>query len=275
MNPQPKIGFIGIGSQGGPIAERIVDAGFGLTVWARRPEAAAGLVERGASAAARLADLGTCDIVCICVVDDDGVAEVMGTLLEVLAPGAAVVILSTIHPDSCAALAEQAAARGLDLVDAPVSGGGEVARAGKLTVMMGGSAHAVDRVRPVIDSFASLVIHLGGAGAGQLGKLVNNALLTAHLALADEAVTTGSALGLDRDALATLLAASSGRSYGVEVVSRLPSLQAFASGAALLRKDVGLLASVVGARGADASRIIDTAESFLAIFDQETNRQER
>jgi 3-hydroxyisobutyrate dehydrogenase-like beta-hydroxyacid dehydrogenase len=267
------VGFVGIGNQGGPIAERIALAGFPLSVWARRPEATAPFVTIGATAARDVADLGACDIVGICVLDDDAVTQVFDTLLPALRPGAIVMILATIHPDTCVALARRAAERGVTLIDTPVSGGGDVARAGKLTVMAGGPADAIERCRPVIESFSSLLVHLGDVGAGQFAKLINNTLLTAHLALADEALNAGGALGLDRSALATLLAASSGRSYGVEIAGRLPSPGAFAGGAALLRKDVGLLDAVVRIRGADASHMIEAGNRFLAAVDAELSQQ--
>ena len=199
----------------------------------------------------------------VCVVDDAGVRQVVDALIPALRPGAVVMILATVHPDTCVGLAEEAASRGVGLIDTPVSGGGEVARVGLLTVMAGGSAEALERCRPVIESFSARLAHMGGVGAGQLAKLLNNTLLTAHLALADEVLQAGVALGLDRAALADLLAASSGRSYGLELVGRLPSPGAFATGAALLRKDVDLLAAAARARGAQADQTLAAAERFL------------
>jgi 3-hydroxyisobutyrate dehydrogenase-like beta-hydroxyacid dehydrogenase len=273
MADRPSIGFVGIGNQGGPIAERIAGAGFPLMVWARRPEAMAPFIALGATAATSVADLGTCDIVGICVLDDAAVAEVFDALLPALAPGAIVMILATIHPDTLAALAKRAAERQVTVIDTPVSGGGDMARAGKLTVMAGGPVEAVNRCRPVIESFSALFVHLGDVGAGQFAKLINNALFTAHLALANEALDAGGTFGLDRAALGTLLAGSSGRSYGVEIVARLPSPGAFARGAALLRKDLGLLDAVGKTRGADARHMIATGNLFLAAVDADISQQ--
>ncbi|MBV9842349.1 MAG: NAD(P)-dependent oxidoreductase [Sphingomonadaceae bacterium] len=260
----PHVGFVGIGNQGGPIVERIAAAGFPVTIWARTPEAAAPLVALGATAAREVTGLGACDIVGICVRDDAGVVQVFDGLFPALRPQMIVMILATIHPDTCAALAVRAAERQVTVIDTPVSGGAEVARAGKLTVMAGGPADAIERCRPVIDSFSALLVHLGDVGSGQLAKLINNTLLTAHLALADEALCSGEALGLNRVGLATLLSASSGRSYGVDIVSRLPSPAAFSSGAKLLEKDVGLLEAVAQERRVNVDRMIGTAGSFLA-----------
>ena len=131
MSGVERIGFIGLGSQGGPMAERIIAAGYPLTLWARRTDALAPFLGKGATAASDIAALGaTCDHVGICVVDDAGVAEIVGQLLPAMRPGSRIVIHSTILPDHCVALAERCAERGIAFLDAPVSGGGPAATAG-------------------------------------------------------------------------------------------------------------------------------------------------
>ena len=243
---KPTVGFIGLGSQGGPMARRIVEAGFPLVLWARRPESLSPYADTAAEVAADLADLGArCDHVGICVVDDAGVRLVFDALLPTMRAGSRIAIHSTIHPDSCVALAAQAAERGVALIDAPVSGGGPAAAAGTLTVMVGGDAAAVEAARPVFESFSGMIAHLGGVGAGQLAKLVNNSLMAANMALADAALAAGAGLGLDRAAFVDLVKASSGRSFAFEVRARLPDIALFGHGAALLSKDVGLLATVL------------------------------
>ena len=244
----PVVGFIGLGSQGGPMAGRIIAAGYPVGLWARRPEALEPFVEQGAEAMPSLEALGrACGHVGVCVVDDRGVEEVCAALIPVMRPGARIAIHSTIHPDTCVALAETASAHGVMLIDAPVSGGGPGAAAGTLTVMVGGETEAVEAARPIFQTFASLIVHLGGVGAGQNAKLVNNALMAAHMALAHQALAAGSALGIDRKALIELIKASSGRSFGFEIYARQPEPSAFAHGAALLAKDVRLLGEVLGA----------------------------
>lgn len=241
------VGFIGLGSQGAPMARRIVNAGFPLLLWARRPEALEPFRDTSAQAVDDLAELGArSDHVGVCVVDDAGVREVLGTLLPAMRPGSLVAIHSTIHPDTCTALAKQAAECGVSLIDAPVSGGGQVAAAGTLTVMVGGTTSSVSAARPVFETFAGLISHLGDVGAGQLAKLVNNSLMAANMALADAAVGAGAALDLNRAALIELIKVSSGRSYGFEVRARLPNIALFGHGAKLLAKDVGLLAAILG-----------------------------
>ncbi|UVO55758.1 NAD(P)-dependent oxidoreductase [Sphingomonas sp. SUN039] len=257
------VGFIGLGSQGGSMARRIVEAGFPLTLWARRAESLSPYADTAAATAESIAALGAvCDHVGICVVDDAGVRAVMDELLPAMKPGSVIVIHSTIHPDSCKALAAQAAARGVALLDAPVSGGGPGAAAGTLTVMVGGDADALATARPVLETFAGLIVHLGDVGAGQTAKLVNNTLMAANMALAHHALASGEALGIDRTALADLVKASSGRSFGLEVYARLPTPQAFGHGGKLLAKDVGLLGALLGDDPAFAA-LRDVARPFL------------
>jgi 3-hydroxyisobutyrate dehydrogenase-like beta-hydroxyacid dehydrogenase len=259
-----KIGFIGLGSQGGPMAERMLAAGYPLTLWARRAEALAPFVAQGAVAARSVAELGAaCDLVGVCVVDDAGVATVCDELVPAMRPGSLLVIHSTILPESCETLAGRCAAGGIQFLDAPVSGGGPAAAAGKLTVMCGGDSDAFARAKPVFDSFAGAVVHLGPAGSGQRAKIVNNALMAANMGLAHAALAAGEALGIERKALAELIKVSSGRSFGVEVYARLPNPQAFAHGAPLLVKDVKLLEAVIpGHAGMETLR--DAASGFLA-----------
>ena len=257
------VGFVGLGSQGGPMARRIVEAGFPLLLWARRPETLAPYSDTAAEVVNDLAELGArSEHVGVCVVDDAGVREVVGALLSTMRAGGRIAIHSTIHPDTCIALAKQAAERGVAVIDAPVSGGGHGAAAGTLTVMVGGDVAAVDAARPVFETFSGLISHLGGVGAGQFAKLVNNSLMAANMALADAALGAGAVLGLDRAALIELVKASSGRSYGFEVRARLADIAMFGHGAKLLAKDVGLLTAVLSGESC-TDTLRSAAEPFL------------
>ena len=264
MTGAETIGFIGLGSQGGPMAQRILEAGYPLTVWARRPEALEPFVASGARSAGSVVELGrACDHVGICVVDDAGVAAIVDDLLAAMKPGSRIAIHSTILPENCIRLAERCAAKGIALLDAPVSGGGAGAAAGTLTVMCGGSPEAFAAARPVFETFGGMVVLLGAVGAGQRAKIVNNALMAANMGLAHAAMEAGAALGLDGPALRELIKASSGRSFGFEVYARLPAPEAFSHGAPLLVKDVNLLMSTLpGDAGAEQLR--RAADPFLA-----------
>lgn len=256
-------GFIGLGSQGGPMAHRIVDAGMPLVVWARRPEVLDAYIVKGAKAAAGVAELGAqCDHVGICVVNDADVFSITDQLIPAMKPGSRIAIHSTVLPDSVVRLEAQCTAKGIALIDAPVSGGQPAAEAGVLTVMCGGSQEAFDAALPVFRSFGKLIVLLGAVGSGQRAKLINNAMLSANMGIAMAALGVGDTFGMDRAALIELVKESSGRSFGFEVFSRLPSPAAFTHGAAMLDKDIKLLKAVLPEdAGAEALRA--AADPFL------------
>lgn len=258
------IGFIGVGSQGGPMAHRIIDAGMPLVVWARRPEVLEAYTAKGAAAAASVAELGArCVHVGICVVNDADVRQVCDELIPAMPPGGRIAIHSTILPETVQALEAQCHAHGLGLVDAPVSGGSPAAEAGTLTVMCGGEPAAFEAAKPVFETFGKLVVLLGPVGAGQNVKIINNAMLAANMGIAHAAFDCADALGVDRGALAMLVKESSGRSMGFDVYARLLSPRAFTVGAPMLIKDVALLKKILpDTAGAEALRT--TAEPFLS-----------
>jgi 3-hydroxyisobutyrate dehydrogenase-like beta-hydroxyacid dehydrogenase len=266
-------GFIGLGSQGAPIARRMIEAGLPVSLWARRPATLAPFAGSGATLVDDLDVFAEAvDYVGICVVDDNGVQEVCRRLIPGLRRGSTVVIHSTVSPVLCETLAETAAEAGVHLLDAPVSGGSPAAEAGKLTVMVGGDTQVCDAVGHVFNTFANLVVHLGDVGAGQHAKLVNNSLMAANMGLAYHALVAANALGLKREAFTHLINASSGRSFGFEVCARLPEPAAFRHGASLLAKDVALLGDALGEK--ESFRAIESAaRTFLdcALAAAETN----
>jgi 3-hydroxyisobutyrate dehydrogenase-like beta-hydroxyacid dehydrogenase len=215
------VGFIGLGDMGGAMVQRIIDAGFPMVLWARRPESLAPFATAVVEIAESPADLAArCDLIGVCVWADQDVRDVLERVDGVLAgskPGTVIAIHSTIAPATCRELADLAAERGVTVLDVPVSGGRDVAIAGSLTVAVGGDEEAADRCRPVFASYGDPVIHVGPVGAAQAVKLINNALLAANLALADDALTVGDAFGIGDDALAQMLRSGSGRSYALDV----------------------------------------------------------
>jgi 3-hydroxyisobutyrate dehydrogenase len=245
-----RVGFVGLGSQGGPMARRIVDAGFPTTLWARRPEALEPFADTAAVIAASPAELGAaCDLLGICVVDDAGVDEVLrgpDGALAAMADGSVVVVHSTVHPSTCQRLQDDFP--NIHVLDAPVSGGGHKAADGELLVMAGGPADVVERCRPVLQTFGDPVLHLGPLGSGQEAKILNNALFAAQLALAAEVFELASSRQLDQQAVATVLSNGSGRSYAADVAAgsgfALEALAPFAG--ELLAKDVGILVDLAG-----------------------------
>ncbi|EJL31138.1 NAD(P)-dependent oxidoreductase [Novosphingobium sp. AP12] len=259
-----RTGFIGIGSQGGPMAHRML-ARFPLTVWARRPEAAAAFAEAGAEVAGSVEELGAaCDHVGLCVVNDADVLDICAKLVPAMKSGSLLALHSTVLPETAEAVERLCAARGVAMVDAPVSGGSPGAQAGTMTVMCGGSAEAFEQAQPVFESFGKLIVLLGPVGAGQKAKIVNNALMAANMGLAQAALQAGEALGVERRALAELVNASSGRSFGFEVYARVPEPRAFEHGARMLLKDTDLLAAILP--GSPDTQLLETsAKSFLLL----------
>jgi 3-hydroxyisobutyrate dehydrogenase-like beta-hydroxyacid dehydrogenase len=228
------------------MARRIIESGYETTLWARRPESLEPFADTDAKIASTPGMLGaTSDVLCICVVDDAGVDQVLrgpDGALATMADGSIVVVHSTVHPATCVKL--HADFPRLHIVDAPVSGGGHKAEAKELLVMVGGQVDVVERCRPIFETFGDPVLHVGPLGAGQEVKLLNNVVFTAQLGLAAEVFTLAGVRGLDPAAVAAVLAAGSGRSYAADVVAgggfSLDGLAAFAG--PLLAKDVGILA---------------------------------
>jgi len=257
-------GFIGLGDQGAPIARRMIDGGYPMVLWARRPASLEPYRDTSARFARTVAQVGEeADHVGICVVNDDDVREVCLELIPVMRPGSRIAIHSTVHPDTCRELEKTAGAQGIWIIDAPVSGGSPAAKAGTLTLMLGGDPDVIAHARPIFETFGRLIVHLGDVGAGQRAKLINNCLLVANIGLANQAIAAGAQLGLAQEALVELLLASSGRSFGLEVRSRMTDPTSFAHGGALLRKDLRLLGEVLGQDAQAFLALRDAASGFL------------
>jgi 3-hydroxyisobutyrate dehydrogenase len=259
-----RVGFIGLGSQGAPMARQIVDAGYPTTLWARRAETLEPFADSGATFAATPAEVGAAaSILCICVIDDAGVDEVLrgdGGALSTLADGSVIIIHSTVRPSTCIRLQQDYPA--FRVLDAPVSGGGLKAASRELVVMVGGPTDVFEECRPVLETFANPLLHFGELGAGSEAKLLNNTLFTAQLGLAAEVFEIARARGIDQDALSAMLETGSGRSFAADIVRRSGfNLDPMAANAgSLLAKDVGILAAHAALTD---SRLLDTADGAL------------
>lgn len=265
-----RVGFIGLGSQGGPMARRIIDAGYATTLWARRPATLAAFADTPAKVAASPAEVAAAsDLVCVCVVDDAGVDEVVTGEHGVLAglrDGGVLAVHSTVHPDTCRRLAAEARTRGVGVVDAAVSGGGPAAAEGRLLVMAGGEAETVDRCRPVFATYADPIVHMGPVGSGQLTKLLNNVLFTANLATAADALTLGQSLEVDPRRLAEVISHGTANSFALgRVASAGGTLDRIAAHAgAVLRKDIHLMAALAAAADVPTGIVVTAADAALA-----------
>ncbi|HEY8217823.1 MAG TPA: NAD(P)-dependent oxidoreductase [Acidimicrobiia bacterium] len=270
-----RVGFIGLGSQGAPMARRIVDEGYALTLWARREASIKPFRDTPATVASTPADLGTAsEVVGICVVNDDDVEDVLlrpDGVLAGMAAGGVIAIHSTIRPETCLRIAETAGQHDVALVDAPVSGGGVAASEHRLLVMVGGADDDVARCRAIFETFADPVIHLGPLGSGQLAKLLNNLVFTAQVAAALDTYAFAGALGMDRAAVAQVLAHGSGGSRAADIIAATSFDTSGLSQVALplLRKDVGIMLDVARALGVDGpASLVGLADRALALLDE-------
>ena len=265
-----RCGFIGLGSQGAPIARRIIDAGFPTMLWARREASFEPYRDTAALYADSIEDVGAhADHVGICVVTDDDVREVCTRLVPAMKEGARIAIHSTIHPDTCREMADFAAQHGVTVIDAPVSGGSPAAEAGTLTLMLGGDPAVIELAMPVFRSFGKLIVRLGDIGAGQRVKLINNSLLLANLGLVEAALMSGDKLGIDRASLFELLLESSGASFALQVRARMQSPAKFRHGGALLRKDLRLLGEVLGEDDVSVAALRHASSRFTDAVDSD------
>jgi 3-hydroxyisobutyrate dehydrogenase-like beta-hydroxyacid dehydrogenase len=214
MSEQVKLGYIGLGSMGTPMAKRLVDWPGGVTVFDVRTEAMTPLAEAGATLADSLADVATADIISVTVLNDEQVREVVGELAAHAKPGTVIAIHSTISPDTAVELTEQLAPQGIHVVDAPVSGGGGAAEKGELAVMVGADREVYERIKPAFKQFASLVVHAGDPGAGTRMKLARNMLTFISYAAACEAMTLAEEAGLSLQQLGRVVRHTDAQSGG-------------------------------------------------------------
>lgn len=210
-----KIGFIGLGIMGGGMAHNLLKAGFDVTVWNRTAVRMEPLVTAGAKAGSSPADVAAqSDVILVCVSDTPDVeAVILGAdgVIESAKAGSLVVDHSTISPTATKEIAAQLSAKGVHMLDAPISGGSEGAAKGTLSIMVGGDAAQFERALPVFQAMGKTITHVGGAGAGQTVKLVNQILVVVTMLGVAEALLFAEAGGLD---LAKTLTAVSGGAAG-------------------------------------------------------------
>lgn len=214
------VGFIGLGQIGAPMASRLVDGSGRLVVFDVVAAATAPFAAKGADVAASVAGVveAGAEVVSVMVRDDAQVRDVVGQLLAASAGGLVIAVHSTIRARTAEDLAVVAADAGCSLVDAPVSGGFLGAHAGTLAVMVGGDGAAVERCRPVFESFGSLVVHAGPAGAGTRAKIARNLISFVGFAAAAEAQRLAEAAGLSLTDLGAVVRHSDGITGGAGAI---------------------------------------------------------
>ena len=216
----PRIAFIGLGLMGRPIAENLVKAGLDVTVVNRSQGKVQELAAMGARAGAVPADAARgAEIVALCLVEEETVERILcgpDGVLSAVEPGAVVLDHSTVHPEFARRMAGACAAQGAVYLDAPVSGSGEVAWEGRLTVMIGGDPAAFARVQPVLDAVAANALLLGPVGSGNMAKLINNMVKDINLVAVMEAFVLAAKLGMDCAALFEVMRRASAASRQLE-----------------------------------------------------------
>lgn len=203
------VGFIGLGTMGGPMAARLVAAGFDVRGVDIMPKAVEALSAAGGSAGYRIADAcADADIIVTMLPRDEHVEEALvGTdgVLECAKRDALVLEMSTVSPRTSAVLSERLREAGMRMMDAPVGRTPADARAGTLLVMAGGEAHDFAEARPVFEAFADKVVHLGPAGAGIRMKVINNYMSMVSMVLTSETLTMARKAGIDTAAAVEVL----------------------------------------------------------------------
>src|SRR5215210_2707229 len=221
MCMKPRLGFVGIGNMGEPICRHLLDKGYELLTYDADPEALARLADTPAASAASPGALATeADVVLLSLPNSAVVEEVVfgrSGLMEGLSPGKALIDTSSSRPSSTRSISKRLAADGIDMLDAPVSGGVLRAREGALSIMVGGRRAVYEKYREILESFGDKIFYVGDHGAGHLVKALNNLLSATTLASAAEAALLARRAGVAPDAFVEVINASNGRSYSTEV----------------------------------------------------------
>lgn len=260
--PGKNIGLVGLGAMGGPIARNFVNSGQPLIVRDANPAAQERFLGDHPSVigATSFADFAKCDVVVLVLPTSDIVDAVVlgeGGLLSQLREGSTIIDMGSSIPDRTQKLAEVAAAHGIRVVDAPVSGGVGRALQADLAVMAGGDPEAVEAVLPLLQATGTAIIHVGPVGSGHAAKALNNLLAANGLVAAAEAMLVGRKFGIDPATLLAVINASSGRNQATETkYEKFVLSGTFDSGfaATLMRKDIGIALDL--ARSQDVSTLL-------------------
>lgn len=253
----PRIGFVGVGKMGAPMARRLLAAGYQVTVHDVRPEAMAGVCCDGAASADSPAAAASRADVLITMLPDPPAVEqaVYGErgLGDAMHPGQVLLEMTSSHPSTTRRVAGDLTARGVRVLDAPVSGGVPGAVEGTLCIMVGGPAEVLDECRPILGHLGREIVHVGGApGDGDVAKTINNMLSATAVWSVAEALALGVRAGLDPERLFAAVNHSSGRSYTTEIkIPRDILTRRFASGFTVGQylKDLNICLDLAGELG--------------------------
>jgi 3-hydroxyisobutyrate dehydrogenase len=260
------VGFVGAGRMGAPMVRRLVESGHDVHVLGRTEQKRQAVHDLGARPVPGLPDVAhDADVVIVCVFTDEQVRQVCldGGLVTAMSPGSVLVIHTTGSPRTAQDIAAKSA--GVDLVDAPVSGTPYDIAAGQLTLFVGGSDEAVERVRPVLVSYGDPILQVGPLGAGQAVKLTNNVLFAAQIGLLQQAVALGGRLGVDEAKLLEAISHGSGASRVAGFVAAGGSVATFVERTGeFINKDVEVVRRIAAEMGNELGLLDDVIDAGIS-----------
>jgi 3-hydroxyisobutyrate dehydrogenase-like beta-hydroxyacid dehydrogenase len=248
---------------------RLVAAGHDVAVLGRGPEKRSAIAQLGARAVGDAAEAcAQADAVVVCVFTDEQVQQICldDNLPATMRRGSALLVHTTGSPHTVEAIAARADPHGVDVVDAPVSGGPHNVAAGALTLFVGGTDDAVARVRPVLGCYGDPILHVGPLGAGQKVKLVNNALFAAQIGLLSGAVELGARLGVAESTLLNALTHGSAASRVLDIVAAGGAVATFIDTAGeFIGKDIAAVRGIAAALGSDLGVLDDVIRATMPV----------
>ncbi len=249
------VSFIGLGSMGRPMVEHLIDAGFVLRVFARKPQAMQPLAERGATACGSAADAAReAEFICTNVTSTPDVEQVLfgpGGVVEGAARGVVVLDFSTISALATRTFARRLAERGVHMLDCPVSGGTKGAQAATLSIMVGGDESVLARARSLLEKLGKTITHIGGHGAGQVAKACNQIVQVVNIQGIAEAMLFARANGVEPQRMLEAISAGFAGSRMLDLMGPKMARRDFAAGmeARLHHKDYGLIVDMAREAG--------------------------
>lgn len=239
-----KIGFVGLGIMGVPMASNLVRAGFDVSVYNRTSSRCEPLAALGATVVSSLAELGAASEIVIAIVSDTPDVEAIlfqpEGLSAAMNPGAVFIDMSSIAPSATVRFARLLSERSIAMLDAPVSGGEAGAKTGTLSIMAGGPAEIFERCRPILQAMGSGVIHMGPSGSGQIAKLINQTVTSLNLLAAVETVRLAQAAGLDVNDTLRVIAGGAGGSWMISHLGKKIAAGDFTPGFTIKLQDKDL-----------------------------------
>lgn len=253
-----KVGFIGLGNLGKPMAKRLVTMGCDLTVYDIKEEPLNELVEMGAKGVASARQVAeTCKLIIITVMDEAETEEVIlgkDGIITTMKPGTVIAIMGTVSPRLCKRMDTEVAKKGSSVIDSPVSRGPGAPEVGTLTIMVGGRKQDYDRCLPVLKLLGKRIFHLGPVGSGEVAKLFNNLVLCVNLIVTMEAFTLAKSAGIDIEHAREIMMVGSGHSHALEQWGKMTSGSGGKAPEGLVKmhnKDLTLAVQLADALGAD------------------------